>query len=115
VTKWASTLQEPEMASKDFLIVGAGFAGAVCAERLASSGKRVLILDRRPHIGGMLLTTTMQREFSFTRTAHIFSIPTRSGFSPISAVSPIGVSTSIGCSPKSAATLPINRLTLNAL
>jgi len=52
VTKWASTLQEPEMASKDFLIVGAGFAGAVCAERLASSGKRVLILDRRPHIGG---------------------------------------------------------------
>src|ERR1700730_18007119 len=56
-------------------------------------------------LAAMLLTATMQREFSFTRTAHIFSIPTRSGFSPISAVSPIGVSTSIGCSPKSAATL----------
>jgi UDP-galactopyranose mutase len=32
--------------------VGAGFAGAVCAERLASAGHRVLVVDRRPHIGG---------------------------------------------------------------
>src|SRR5688500_2487950 len=37
----------------DYLIVGAGFAGSVLAERLASgSGKKVLICDRRPHIGG---------------------------------------------------------------
>ncbi len=37
----------------DYLVVGAGFAGAVVAERLASQlGKRVLIVDRRPHIGG---------------------------------------------------------------
>ena len=37
----------------DYLIVGAGFAGSVLAERLASgSGKRVLIIDRRPHIAG---------------------------------------------------------------
>ncbi|WP_293913918.1 UDP-galactopyranose mutase [Deinococcus sp.] len=36
----------------DYLIVGAGFAGSVLAERLASSGKRVLIVDKRPHIGG---------------------------------------------------------------
>jgi UDP-galactopyranose mutase len=36
----------------DCLIVGAGFAGSVCAERLASAGKRVLICDKRPHIGG---------------------------------------------------------------
>ncbi len=37
----------------DFLIVGAGFAGAVLAERLAAdAGKRVLLIDRRPHIGG---------------------------------------------------------------
>lgn len=37
----------------DFLIVGAGFSGSVLAERLArGSGKRVLLIDRRPHIGG---------------------------------------------------------------
>src|SRR3954470_3418014 len=37
----------------DYLIVGAGFAGSVLAERLArQAGKRVLLVDRRPHIGG---------------------------------------------------------------
>lgn len=37
----------------DYLIVGAGFAGSVLAERLANgSGKSVLICDKRPHIGG---------------------------------------------------------------
>lgn len=37
----------------DYLIVGAGFAGSVLAERLArGSDKSVLIIDRRPHIGG---------------------------------------------------------------
>lgn len=37
----------------DYLIVGAGFAGAVLAERLASKGgKKVLIIDKRNHIGG---------------------------------------------------------------
>jgi UDP-galactopyranose mutase len=36
----------------DFLIVGAGYSGSVLAERLASSGRKVLVIDRRPHIGG---------------------------------------------------------------
>src|ERR1051325_2065878 len=37
----------------DYLIVGAGVAGSVLAERLArGSGKRVLICDRRSHVGG---------------------------------------------------------------
>lgn len=37
----------------DWLIVGAGFAGSVLAERIASErNEKVLVLDRRPHIGG---------------------------------------------------------------
>jgi UDP-galactopyranose mutase len=37
----------------DTLIVGAGFAGSVLAERLASqAGQRVLVIDKRSHIGG---------------------------------------------------------------
>jgi UDP-galactopyranose mutase len=41
----------------DFLIVGAGFAGAVLAERIASQlGKSCLVVDRRNHIA----VTTLQ-------------------------------------------------------
>jgi UDP-galactopyranose mutase len=37
----------------DVLIVGAGFAGSVSARKLAEEhGLRVLVIDRRPHIGG---------------------------------------------------------------
>jgi UDP-galactopyranose mutase len=37
----------------DYLVVGAGFAGSVLAERLAAgSNKRVLVIDKRPHIAG---------------------------------------------------------------
>jgi UDP-galactopyranose mutase len=37
----------------DYLVVGAGFAGAVIAERLAEAGGRtVLVVDKRMHIGG---------------------------------------------------------------
>jgi len=36
----------------DFTIIGAGFAGSTIAERLASAGHLVLVIDQRPHIGG---------------------------------------------------------------
>lgn len=37
----------------DYLIVGAGFAGSILAERLASQhDARVLVVDKRPHISG---------------------------------------------------------------
>lgn len=38
--------------SFDYLIAGAGFAGSVLAEQMANHGCRVLLVDRRPHIGG---------------------------------------------------------------
>ena len=41
------------MAQYDCLVIGAGFAGAVTAGELARrGGKRVLVLERREHIGG---------------------------------------------------------------
>ena len=37
----------------DYMVVGAGFAGSVLAERLAAGlGKKVLVVDKRSHIGG---------------------------------------------------------------
>jgi UDP-galactopyranose mutase len=48
-TRWPAT----ERQHYDVMVVGAGFAGAVMAERLAAgSGKKVLVVDRRPHIAG---------------------------------------------------------------
>ena len=41
------------METFDYMIVGAGYAGSILAERLARGcGKQVLLVDRRPHIGG---------------------------------------------------------------
>lgn len=42
----------------DFLIVGAGFSGAVIARVLAEKGRRVEILEQRPHIGGNMYERT---------------------------------------------------------
>lgn len=36
----------------DILIVGAGFAGSVCARELADAGHSILVIDKRDHIGG---------------------------------------------------------------
>ncbi len=36
----------------DVLVVGAGFAGSVVAERLAQAGREVVIIDKREHLGG---------------------------------------------------------------
>ena len=36
----------------DVVVVGAGFAGSVIAERFASAGHEVLVIDKREHIGG---------------------------------------------------------------
>ena len=40
----------------DYLIVGAGLYGAVCARELADAEKKVLVVDRRPHVAGNAYT-----------------------------------------------------------
>lgn len=40
----------------DYLIVGAGLYGAVFARQAYDAGKKVLVLERRPHIAGNVYT-----------------------------------------------------------
>lgn len=41
----------------DYLIVGAGFFGSICASELKKQGKNVLVIDSRNHIGGNCYTS----------------------------------------------------------
>lgn len=44
----------------DYLVVGAGFFGAVFAQQMREAGKSVLVIDRRRHIGGNCYTYTYE-------------------------------------------------------
>lgn len=46
------------MKKNDYMIVGAGIFGATVAERLASAGKKVLVIDRRNHLAGNIYSYT---------------------------------------------------------
>lgn len=44
------------MVKYDYIIVGSGFFGAICAHELNKIGKKVLVIDKRNHIGGNCYT-----------------------------------------------------------
>lgn len=56
----------------DYLIVGAGLYGAVCARELTQRGMRCLVIDRRDHIAGNAYTETISGINVHKYGAHIF-------------------------------------------
>ena len=56
----------------DYLIVGAGLYGAVFAREAADRGKKVLVIDRRPHIAGNVHTEKINGILIHRYGAHIF-------------------------------------------
>ena len=56
----------------DYLIVGAGLYGSVVAHELARRGKKVLVVDRRNHIGGNCYTENVAGINVHKYGAHIF-------------------------------------------
>ena len=56
----------------DYLIVGAGLFGAVFARQATDAGKRVLVIDKRSHIGGNVYTEEMEGIQVHKYGAHIF-------------------------------------------
>ncbi len=60
------------MKQYDYLIVGAGLFGATCAYRLHQLGKKCLVIDRRPHLGGNVYCENIEGIHVHTYGAHIF-------------------------------------------
>ncbi|MBO7472454.1 MAG: UDP-galactopyranose mutase [Ruminococcus sp.] len=56
----------------DYLIVGAGLFGAVCARELTDAGKRVLVVEKRQHTGGNVYTERTEGINVHKYGAHIF-------------------------------------------
>ena len=56
----------------DYLIVGAGLYGAVCAQEAKKAGKKVLVIDKRPNIAGNVYTETIEGIHVHKYGAHIF-------------------------------------------
>ena len=56
----------------DYLIVGAGLYGAVCARELTDAGKKCLVIDKRDHIAGNVYTEEIERINVHKYGAHIF-------------------------------------------
>ncbi|WP_270302842.1 UDP-galactopyranose mutase [Baileyella intestinalis] len=56
----------------DYLIVGAGLYGATFARQMKESGKKVLVIDKRPNIGGNVYTENVEGINVHKYGAHIF-------------------------------------------
>ncbi|MBQ7587428.1 MAG: UDP-galactopyranose mutase [Lachnospiraceae bacterium] len=60
------------MPKYDYLIVGAGLFGAVFAHEAVKNGRKCLVIDRRPHIGGNVYTEEIEGINVHRYGAHIF-------------------------------------------
>ena len=60
------------MSHYDYLIVGAGLYGAVCAREAVRAGKKVLVIDKRPNIAGNVYTREVEGIHVHVYGAHIF-------------------------------------------
>ena len=56
----------------DYLIVGAGFFGSICAYELNKAGKKVLVIDSRPYLGGNCYTENRDNINIHIHGPHIF-------------------------------------------
>jgi len=56
----------------DYLIVGSGLYGAVCAHELTNKGYRCLVVEKRSHLGGNIFTEEIEGIQVHKYGAHIF-------------------------------------------
>jgi phytoene dehydrogenase-like protein len=58
----------------DTIIIGGGHNGLVCAAYLAKSGKKVLVLERRPMVGGACVTEELWPGYKVSTAAYVVSL-----------------------------------------
>ena len=56
----------------DYLVVGSGLFGAIFAHEARKEGKKVLVIDKRDHIGGNIYTREVEGIQVHQYGAHIF-------------------------------------------
>lgn len=61
-----------DMEKYDYLIVGSGLFGATFAYRARQAGKRCLVIDKRPHLGGNVYCESVEGINVHVYGAHIF-------------------------------------------
>ena len=61
------------MPNYDAIIIGAGHNGLVAAAYIAKTGKKVLVLERRPIVGGIAATEEVFSGFKYSTCAHLAS------------------------------------------
>ena len=58
----------------DAIVVGAGHNGLTAAAYLARAGRRVLVLERRPMVGGAAVTEELVPGFKFSVCSYVVSL-----------------------------------------
>ena len=64
----------PRRARYDAVVVGGGHNGLVAAAYLARAGRRALVLERRPMVGGAAVTEELVPGFRFSRASYLYSL-----------------------------------------
>ena len=72
----------------DYLIVGSGLFGAVFAHEATARGKKVLVIERREHIGGNIYTERREGIDVHKYGAHIFHTSNRKIWDYVNALTP---------------------------
>jgi UDP-galactopyranose mutase len=103
--------------SHDYLIVGAGFYGAVLARQFTGAGKKCLVIDKRSHIGGNCYTQETEGIQVHKYGPHIFHTPNERVWNFVNALAPFNrfTNTPVANFKGRLYNLPFNMNTFHAL
>lgn len=101
----------------DYLIVGAGLYGSVCARELTDKGYKVLVVEKRSHIGGNIYTEEIENIHVHKYGAHIFHTNNSQVWDYVRRFASFNRFTNspVACYKKQIYSLPFNMYTFNKI